>query len=296
MMDKLFLPQGLCPSCFASSDGALPCRSCGYEGMAPENLTALPLGFVLENRYVVGRILGQGGFGITYQAYDTRLLQTVAIKEYFPLGLSNRHSGNFTVTYQMQDMKEGFETGKKKFLEEARSLARFDQHPHIVSVRDFFAGNGTVYMVMPCYKGQDFQRYLDQSEGRVSFQEALGILLPVMKALGDVHACGFIHRDVKPANIFITHSGEIRLLDFGAAKSVLSMLAPRTLSAGVGTEGYCPPEQSANRNMGPWTDVYGVAATFYRALTGELPPGARTGFRGDACASEREGSGGVGVN
>ncbi|MDR2180610.1 MAG: serine/threonine protein kinase, partial [Synergistaceae bacterium] len=264
------LPDGLCEACFKESGGAVPCPQCGYDPRRPiEDWSKLPPGFTLENRFVVGRALGQGGFGITYLAYDSSLSFRVALKEYFPRGLSTRHHTACSVLCSQPDEKENFEYGKKKFIEEARSAAQFDNHPNIAIVRDFFETNGTAYIVMNYYEGTDFMHYLKTFGNKVSFPEAMRYLSPVMKALDDIHARGIVHRDVSPDNIFITSDGGVRLLDFGAAKSVFA--ARVSHSVPIGKEGYCPPEQMTGKEIGPWTDVYGMAATLYRALTGEVP-------------------------
>jgi len=271
-MNSQLLPANLCPSCFKESNGTAPCPYCGYDSRKPlDDWVKLPPGFVLEERYVMGHSIGHGGFGITYLAYDTHLQQRIAIKEYFPIGLSSRQHSTFAVASISHEMKDGFETGKRKFLEEAQNLVQFKNHPNIVSIRGFFQANGTAYLAMVYYEGRDFLIYLKERGNKIPFAEAMQYLSPIMKALDDVHAHGFIHRDVSPDNIFITNNGEVRLLDFGAAKSVMSILAPKTVSVAIGKDGYCPPEQMSNKNMGPWTDAYGMAATLYRALTGEVP-------------------------
>ncbi|NBK23138.1 MAG: hypothetical protein EOM68_14045, partial [Spirochaetia bacterium] len=160
----------------------------------------------------------------------------------------------------------------EKFLEEARILARFEGQPNIVSVRDFFQENGTAYMVMTYLEGRTLLKYLDEKGGRISFGEAMETLSPVMDALDEVHAAGLIHRDISPDNIFITHNGQVKLLDFGASKSALNLMQQKSHSV-VLKRGYSPPEQYQSRgSLGPWTDVYGMAATLYRAVTGQVPP------------------------
>lgn len=230
---------------------------------------ALPPGTVLNGRYILGRVLGQGGFGITYIAQDHKTGSLVAVKEYFPDTMAARTDGHSVSAYTGQ-REENFLYGKECFLNEAKTLAEFIGNPNIVRVHSYFEENNTAYFVMDYVQGTSFQDYLKQ-HGRLSWQETKRILEPVIGALASVHSKGVIHRDVTPDNIYITNDGTVKLLDFGAARYSLGDKS-RSLDV-VLKHGYAPREQySRHGRQGPYTDVYALGATFYYALTGRLPP------------------------
>ena len=264
-----------CPFCLENIEGSFPCPLCGF---SPEDdqwgWNRLAPGTLLQDRYLVGGVLGRGGFGITYRGKDLKLGLPVAIKEYFPGGIAARESTSRQVAPSRRDDEADFVKGMDRFLEEANLLARFEDHPTIVSVRDHFRANGTVYMVMPLLQGVTLATYLANKGGRLPWKQALGILVPVMDALEEVHRAGWVHLDVSPDNLFITQTGQVRLLDFGAAKVSAGLAMQRSHSV-VLKKGYAPPEQYQTQGkLGPWTDVYGLAATLYRCVVGQAPPDA----------------------
>ena len=267
----------LCPACFAPSSGEEdPCPECGYSASRPEegDWNRLKPGTVVNGRYVVGRPLGQGGFGITDLGMDLLLNTKLAIKEYFPSGAAMRNPSSRAVLPASEEVAEDFQKGMEKFIEEARTLARFEGNPSIVSVRDFFEENGTAYMVMNHLEGRTLLEHIKDRGGRLPFGEALGILSPLMDALDEIHASGLIHRDISPDNIFLTRFGQVKLLDFGASKTALALMQQSRHSV-VLKKGYSPAEQYlGSRRLGPWSDVYGMAATLYRCIAGMPPPDA----------------------
>ena len=178
----------------------------------------LGTGTLLHNRYVVESLLGHGGFGITYSALDKILNVKVAVKEYLPRQLATRAEGQTKVSIFTGESRKHYEYGLKKFLEEAQSVARFAHHPNVVSARDYFEANGTAYMVMEYVEGVTLKEYLAKKGGRIAFEEAKGVMMPVMDALREVHHAGMLHRDVSPDNIYITTSAQVKILDFGAAR------------------------------------------------------------------------------
>ena len=264
----------ICYNCFQTKPSGVPCPHCGYDqSHAREDYPlALPHGAILDGQYILGRVLGQGGFGITYVAQEYRSRKLVAVKEYLPDGMAIR-TGTPTVTAYSGQRGENFQYGKECFLQEAKTLAEFIGNPNIVRVHSYFEENGTAYFVMDYVEGISFQKYIKDHGGKISWQEAGHILVPVMGALGAVHSKGIIHRDVTPDNIFITSSGEVKLLDFGAARYSLGDQS-RSLDV-VLKHGFAPREQySRHGRQGPYTDVYSVAASFYYAVTGRRPPDA----------------------
>ncbi|MZP29827.1 protein kinase [Heliobacterium undosum] len=263
-----------CLGCFTREVESGACPACGYlVGASPESPLYLQPGTMLNERYQIGQVLGHGGFGITYIGYDNTLNTRVAVKEYLPRDLATRATGRFQVTAYTGELTGFFEYGLNKFLDEARALAQFSDHPCIVSVQDFFMANGTAYLVMRYLDGVTFKEYLAQQGGSIPVDTAIKIMNPVMDALREVHGADLLHRDISPDNIFITTTRQVKVLDFGAARSALGAHS-RSLSV-VLKPGYSPEEQYRSKgNQGPWTDVYAVAATLYRAITGVLPPEA----------------------
>jgi serine/threonine protein kinase len=221
-------------------------------------------------KYMLGRILGQGGFGITYLAWDLVLGRKLAIKEYFPREICTRGRDALTVQALSQRSRQDFQYGLSKFTEEGKNLARFRDYPGIVSLLEFFEANGTAYIVMAYMEGMTFKQYLEEQGGRIGFDVALAILTPVMDALREVHRVGMLHRDISPDNIYLNQDRQVKILDFGATR-----YAMREQSQGLTVlfkPGYAPFEQySSGGKQGTWTDVYAVGATFYRALTGKAP-------------------------
>lgn len=262
----------ICSNCFAElPDGENTCPVCGYspdkdKGKYP---MALPAGTVLDGRYILGRTLGQGGFGITYVAKDHKTGNLVAVKEYFPETLATRTTDR-TVSAFTDRREENFLYGKECFLKEAETLAQFIGNPNIVKVYIYFEENNTAYFVMDYVQGVSFRDYLKE-HGKISWEEAKSFLFPIMDALSEVHSKGIIHRDVTPDNIYITKDGLVKLLDFGAARY---SLGDRSRSLDVVLKpGFAPREQySRHGRQGPYTDVYALAATYYFAITGRLPP------------------------
>jgi hypothetical protein len=230
--------------------------------------SALPDGYVL-NDYEIVDVIGAGGFGITYRARDLALKRHFAIKEYSPFELSSREG---TTIYPYDDSAEDYEKGLEDFLLEAETLARFS-HPNIVGVARFFRANGTAYMVLNFEQGSSFKEWLRDHEGPVTQAELDAILNPLLDALQLIHADGVLHRDIAPDNIYIRKNGTPVLLDFGSARQSLSR--SHSMSAIV-KAGYSPQEQYSSRasNQGPWTDIYSLAATVYRAVAGSVPPEA----------------------
>lgn len=267
-MDKL------CPGCFRESASDI-CSQCGYDASLKRSPLILPHKSSLSSgRYYIGRILGRpGGFGITYLAYDAKLLTTVAIKEYLPRDLSSRDLDGLTVYPHSGEDGKLFEYGLHSFLEEARTLARFD-HPNVVRVRDYFEENGTAYLVMDYCRGLSLAQFVSQNnEGALPEETAIAVILPILDALKELHKNDYIHRDLKPQNIYLTESGRPILLDFGAARQSMSEKS-QSLSV-ILSEGYAPLEQyQRNGRQGPWTDVYGIVATFYNLITSKVPPSA----------------------
>jgi len=228
----------------------------------------LPVGTVLNRRYLVGSSIGGGGFGITYIGYDMLLNIRVAIKEYYPSGAANR-SGSVMVYPTASDRGSSYRIGLERFLNEAKILSQFIDDPNVVSLRDFFEANGTAYIVMEYLDGQDLRVYLE-SHGPLRYDEAMRLLAPAMDCLGRIHARGIIHGDISPSNIMLLQNGEIKILDFGTARNQGS--SEDYDAAAMLKPGFAPPEQFRNRGeLGPWADVYAICATMYKLLTGITP-------------------------
>lgn len=264
----------LCYNCFQERETKEgPCPYCGFDLAENERKfpVALRAGTVLNGRYIVGRVLGQGGFGITYLAFDTQLNAKVAIKEFMPGEIATRQGT--TVSVMMDTKSEEFAYGAERFQEEARTLAKFIGNPNIAAVTSYFDENDTSYFVMDYIEGISFKTYIANHGGKISVEETLNVMIPVLRALTAVHAEGFIHRDVTPDNIYITKDGMVKLLDFGSARY---SIGDKSKSLDVILKvGYAPKEQYIRRSrQGPFTDVYSCAACFYAALTGFLPPEA----------------------
>ncbi len=230
---------------------------------------ALPEGSVLAGQYIIEKVLGQGGFGITYRAVDHQTGTYVAVKEYFPDSMATRTAT--TVIPFSGERGESYDYGKTCFLQEAETLAQFIGNENIVKIHSYFEENGTAYFVMDYVEGVSFDEYIKQNGGRVSYETAESILIPVIDALAAVHSKGIVHRDVTPDNIYITNDGQVRLLDFGAARYSIGDKS-RSLDV-VLKHGFAPKEQyTRHGKQGPFTDVYTVGASFYYAITGRRPP------------------------
>jgi serine/threonine protein kinase len=230
-------------------------------------------GIELNNRYKIEDVLGHGGFGITYSALDKVLNVKVAIKEYLPRQSATRGEGQTKVSIFTGEARKHYEYGLKKFLEEAQSIAQFAHHPNIVSARDYFEANNTAYMVMEYIEGVTLKEYLEQRGGKVPFEEAKAIMMPVMDALREIHLAGLLHRDISPDNIYISTTGQVKLLDFGAARYFAGEQS-KSLSV-ILKPGYAPEEQyRSSGKQGTWTDVYATGATIYRLISGKTPPEA----------------------
>ena len=218
--------------------------------------------------YRITEILGQGGFGITYHARDLNLDRDVAIKEYLPVEMAVRE-GDYSVHPLSEAYGQQYTWGLGRFITEARTLAKFD-HPNIVRVYSVFEENNTGYMVMRYERGQSLQGKLDM-EGTMSESDILQVMMPVLNGLELIHQSGFIHRDIKPDNIYLREDGSPVLIDFGSARQALGEKT-KTLTSLI-TPGYAPIEQyySKSDEQGPWTDIYSLGATAYRAITGIGP-------------------------
>ena len=270
-----FHDTALCDHCFAkleSETGA--CPSCGWDPSQPEPASSsLPAGTILLGKYAVGRVLGKGGFGVTYLAFDLTRAERVAIKEYMPDALSYRMPGTTLISTYLGEKEQNFHLGAEKFYEEASTLSRFSGNPNIIRVQEFFYENNTAYFVMEYIQGSDLKTCVAQNGGKLSERAVLSILWPLLGALEAVHAQGILHRDISPDNIFITDSGVVKLLDFGSARQVLGEQS-KSLSV-VLKPGFAPVEQyQTHGRQGEWTDVYALAATAYYCLTGRVPESA----------------------
>ncbi len=271
----------LCLGCMEQyNDEFEVCPYCGFiKGTPSEEAYHMDPGAVIHNRYLVGRVIGSGGFGITYLGYDLTLQKKVAIKEYFPVEFATRMQNQTMVTVFSGEKEEQFITGMKKSLDEARRLAEFQQTPGITQVFDFFEENNTAYIVMEFLEGETLKEKLKR-DGVMTVEEALPIIFAVLGALKTVHVKDMIHRDIAPDNIYLLKSGEVKLLDFGASRQVTGTHS-KSLTV-ILKPGYAPVEQyQSGGDQGPWTDVYALAATFYKMITGKRPPDSTERWKTD---------------
>lgn len=263
------------------------CPFCGNDIVGPTNdNTCLPAGSVLKQRYVLGRVLGDGGFGITYIGYDKALKRKVAVKEFFPNECVTRQKGDTMVTPLSGERGERYQSGLKSFQEEAQRLANLGSIEGVVNVYDVFADNGTAYIVMEYLSGDTVAQMVEKSKV-LGFGRTMNIIVPVLRSLIKVHNAGIIHRDISPQNIIKTKEGKIVLIDFGAARQNTFSMS-KSISI-ILKQGYAPIEQYDNKlEQNSWTDVYGVAATMYYMLTGVTPQFANSRLLEDTLAPVSE--------
>lgn len=262
----------LCMNCMQEHEGPGPCPHCGFDESEYESLPHyLPLRTILNGKYLVGKVLGQGGFGITYLGWDLNLDIKLAIKEYYPNGFVSRESTyGPSLSIMTGSRSEYFQKGLAKFVDEAKRLGKFWGLPGIVAVKDYFRQNNTAYIVMEFAEGETLKEVLKKNNGRMRPDVLFEMMHPLFESLDVVHKAGIIHRDISPDNIMVDSHGHVKLLDFGAARDFISQ-DEKSLSVML-KPGYAPEEQYRSRGQqGPWTDVYGLCATIYRALTGEPP-------------------------
>lgn len=292
MRKKLVNPDKLCMGCMGelAYPGAV-CPKCGFNVAAyrrPEN--SLPLYEIVNGKYLLGRVLGVGGFGITYIAWDFYQGRRVCVKEYFPRNVAVRNRGAQTYsesisvsidcsqegymsaenyTKYVEKVRSAYMKGLFAYIQEAENLSKYYLMPGIVSIRDFFYGNNTAYIVMEYIEGMDMGKYAKRKGGKLAPQEVFFLLKDVLRALDAVHKDSIIHRDISPDNIMLTDQWNAVLIDFGAARDYEhTKKAPILLK-----HGYAPVEQyRVDGEQGPWTDVYSMCASIYYLLAGKRLP------------------------
>ena len=247
------------------------CPYCGFvENSEPESPLHMEPGTYLADRYIVGRVVGYGGFGVTYIGWDAKLEQKVAIKEYLPSEFSTRAPGHSQLTIYSGDKAEQFSKGLNQFVDEAKRLAKFQNTTGIVKVFDSFEENQTAYIIMEYLDGETLAAKLKR-DGAMAADDAIALLMPIMESLETVHEEGILHRDIAPDNIFITKDGDAKLIDFGAARYATTGYS-MSLTVLI-KPGFSPEEQYRTKgDQGPHTDVYSMAATLYKTITGKTPP------------------------
>lgn len=271
--------KSLCENCFSEITSE-PCPVCGCSPQDHiSDPTVLSSGSVLQGRYAVGRVIGKGGFGVTYLAYDIKHDEKIAVKEYYPYGIALRNPESTIVSVSTEEAADIFKSGAEKFYDEARLVAAFNGNPSIVSVYDFFYENDTVYYTMEYLEGQTLKGHVERN-GIITGAQAVYIAEKVSSALMTAHSANILHRDVSPDNIMICNDGKVKLLDFGAARQVVAN-ASQSLSV-ILKQGFAPLEQYQKKGrQGPWTDIYSLGATLYFALTKDIPDDPMTRFESD---------------
>ena len=276
-------PSFLCMGCMRIlPQRGMICDRCGFDPdryARCRSARVLPPGTVLAGRYLVGAVLGEGGFGITYIGWDIRGRCRIAIKEYFPPGIASRDTRtgmSAAVAPMTGEAGQHYTEGLKNFEREGRALARFRDFPGIVSVRDFFRTNRTAYIIMEYVAGVNLKQYMSvrkkHGAGPVPEREILEMIRPVLQSLERIHRESIVHRDISPENIIKGEDGRITLIDFGAARAINADDTGYTV---VLKRGYAPLEQyRSHGRQGPWTDVYAVCATMYELASGIQPQDA----------------------
>lgn len=275
-----------CLECFAEKSDARICSTCGFDERVEESPIRLPRRHVLNQQYLLGKVLGKpGGFGISYLALDLHLNIKLAIKEFFPTHLIARAQDGKSVVPNDPKQKDIYHEGLQGFLKEAQTLARFD-HANVVRVRNYFEANGTAYLVMDYYEGLNISEWM-HTNGLFSEQSAIQLMMPILDGLREVHRSGILHRDIKPENIYIAQNNRPILLDFGAARAAVGAKS-QNMSV-VLTPGFAPMEQyAASGKQGAWTDIYACGATLYYMVTGRIPIEAMDRLDEDALPSPQQ--------
>ena len=273
-----------CYSCMQQIDDEQQdiCPHCGEKlEIEYDNDMCLKPGGILQENFIVGKLIGSGGFGNTYIGWNNVLKCKVAIKEYFPKQLTGRERTTGTVSVASDETSQlRFKAGLKSFMEEARNVAGLQDIEGVVQIYNFFEENGTGYIIMEFLEGMDVKSILKHRNNNVDYAWVRRVILTVLYTLREIHKRGVIHRDIAPDNIFVTNEGVIKLIDFGAAKH--SDEGPNVNSEIVLKAGYAPIEQYGRKvKQGPYTDLYAVAALFYRMLTGIKPQAANERIQSD---------------
>lgn len=271
-----------CPHCMRPAEGEI-CPHCNKQLSWENPGHLLPVGTVLtggsrEHSYRIGACLGQGGFGVTYVGMELETERRTAIKEYFPTRCARRGSDGQVEPMNGQDAV--FEGGRYSFLQEARMLSNLEGMPSVVQGLDYLEVNNTAYLVMEFLDGTPLYRMVND-RGRILAEDLLPRMRPLLHDLGRLHEAGVIHRDISPDNVMWMKDGTLKLLDFGCARS---MEDGKSMTVAL-KQGFAPIEQYRTRGQGPWTDVYGLAATIYYCLTGVVPQPSPDRLMDDALAS-----------
>lgn len=267
----------MCLNCMHMSKEDEFCPVCGKPKRGVKSYgEALEPGTILNGKILIGNILGMGNFGITYIGFDMLLEYRVAVKEFFPSDMVARaEDGSLYVTDDAS--VEEYDEELKSYLREARVLAQFSKKPGIVSIKELFYANNCGYMIMEFLEGGTLRRFIDNNGGRLPVDQALSLMEPVIHSMEEIHKSGLIHRDISPENIMLDSDGSIKVIDFGATKK----LNNKTGQIYFGKFGYAPLEQMLGEGQGPWTDVYGICATLYCMITGDIPTDAYQRSQGE---------------
>ena len=260
-----------CPYCMNPILPGQPCSVCGRdpEEYHPEK-RQLPPGTLLQERYLLGRSLGSGGFGITYLGLDIKLERRVAVKEYFPTVFLKREATvTLDVTCYTASGEAEYAKGREQFLREARTMAALEEIPEIVRVLDYFPEHNTAYIVMEFLEGKTFKE-VTQEQGPCPAKDLLLMVEPVIRAMAAMHEKGVIHRDISPDNLMLLKNGTVKLMDFGCARDIGGDATMTTMLK----EGFAPYEQYTGHGQGAWSDLYSLCATLYYCLTGRVPVSA----------------------
>lgn len=255
----------LCESCFCETDEEI-CPHCGFSAAEySADPLVLPMGTRLNDKIIIGRVMGKGGFGVTYLGYDLRMDKTIAVKEYYPNGIAYRLPSGTEVSVADTKSSETFDKGAEKFYAEAEMVAQFNGNPNIVSVYDYFRANNTVYLIMEYISGITLKNYV-KKHGKLTDGQALFVMDKIAAALSITHSAGVLHRDISPDNIMICMDGKIKLIDFGAARQIMAESSSNLTV--VMKPGYTPIEQYTKKGrQGAWTDIYSLGVSVYYALT-----------------------------